>query len=594
MPDPITPELSIPWKVIAASPDMLDVTYNNRRYPYIWRSSLALSVFEPSENLPSGLCDQKLAFIKLTCSITGYQPAEGEGEGAQITFPNLPQEELERVFTEYWGCYGVLVNIGVFPLGARPPNFRDYPHIVDFLPKNRELVRPVTATGEVLTASTASLRLDSGLTTTQKNETQVGIKGGYAAGDQGGWNVEGNIEHTWGSSTEAKSETEVAGGTQRQFTSGYSTSVDHLYSLLTGYHAGTNRAAFIMLPRPFMEEPTDRHTFVRGLRAIEGVQEFVLVVSRPVTMPGLCIEASLDTAHLPEQVSYDRVPTQYETRDARFTTTVFAPGSVFAGIGTQTVRLEDSPSAIFRTPDGWLIDRFTAGGGVEEVANRSSVTANTNLQEYNFGAVDNRTARVTGRLRGRDWGGDPESVFMRDYVVHIRSEVETNSATAHVSTSMLTTSRHLSACYESRDGCPQPPQLPLGASADVLHVREDLFDSAIIGGLPGDLYRTIMARIKTNLVANASDRPTRPPALRFTETDYFKEQVLKTLSQNQKNVPLSAIESMPEKFAHLSQLTIQGVLDKRLATLCSELRLSAEEAVELRQSIIKHVGGVQE
>jgi len=592
MPDPITPELSIPWKVIATSPDMLDVTYNDRRYPYIWRSSLALSVFEPSENLPSGLCDQKLAFIKLTCSITGYQPAEGEGEGVQITFPNLPQEELERVLTEYWGCYGVLVNIAVFPLGARPLNFREYPHILDFLPKNRELVRPVTSTGEVLTASTASLRLDSGLTTTQKNETQVGIKGGYAAGDRGGWNVEGNIEHTWGSSTEAKSETEVAGGAERRLSSGYSTSVDHLYSLLTGYHAGTNRAAFIMLPRPFMEEPTDRRTFVRGLRAIEGVQEFVLVVSRPVTMSGLCIEASLDTAHLPEQVSYDHVPAQYERRDARFTTTVFAPGSVFAGIGTQTVRLEDSPSAIFRTPDGWVIDRFTAGGGVEEVANRSTVTANTNLQEYNFGAVDDRTARVTGRLRGRDWGLDAESVFMRDYIVHMRSEVETNSATARVSTSMLTTSRHLSACYESQDGCPQPPQLPLGASTDLQHVREELLDT--IGGLPGDLYRTIMVRIKTTLVANASDRATRPPALRFTETDYFKDQVLKTLSQSQKNEPLSAIESIAKKFAHLSQLTIQGVLDKKLVTLRSELGLSSEEAVELRQSIIKHVGGVRE
>jgi len=156
----------------------------------------------------------------------------------------------------------------------------------------------------------------------------------------------------------------------------------------------------------------------------------------------------------------------------------------------------------------------------------------------------------------------------------------------------LTTSRHLSACYESQDGCPQPPQLPLGASTDLQHVREELLDT--IGGLPGDLYRTIMVRIKTTLVANASDRATRPPALRFTETDYFKDQVLKTLSQSQKNEPLSAIESIAKKFAHLSQLTIQGVLDKKLVTLRSELGLSSEEAVELRQSIIKHVGGVRE
>src|SRR5205085_1074316 len=511
MPDPITPELSIPWKVIAASRDMMDVTYNNDAYPYIWRSSLALSVFEPSENLPAGLCNQKLAFVKVTCSITGYQPREGEGEGTQVVFPNLPQEELERVFTEYWGCYGVLLNVAILPLGPHPPNFRDYPHILDFLPKSRELVRPVALPGEVLTASTSSLKLDRGLTTTQKDETQVGIKGGYAAGQSGGWNVEGNIQHTWGSSTEAKSETEVGGGAERRLTSGYSSSVDHLYSLLTGYHAGTNRAAFIMLPRPFLEEPTDRRTFALGLRVIEGVQEFVLVVSRPATMRGLCIEASLDTAHFPEQVAHDRQPAQYETRDASFTTIVFAPGSVFAGWGTQTVRLEDSPSATFHTPDGWVIDRFAPGGGVEETANRSSTTANVSLQAYHVGVVDDRTVRVTGQLRGRNWATDAESIFTRDYVVHMRSEAESVAATQHVSTSMLTTSRHLSACYESRDGCPEPPELLLGVPPDLQHVRETHLSFTPLGSRPGDLYGPIMGRIKSTLVANASDRGPRSP-----------------------------------------------------------------------------------
>src|SRR5205085_12686542 len=233
----------------------------------------------------------------------------------------------------------------------------------------------------------------------------------------------------------------------RRLTSGYSTSVDHLYSLLTGYHAGTNRAAFIMLPRPFVEEPTDRRSFALGLRIIEGVQEFVLVVSRPATMRGLCIEASLDTAHFPEQVTHDHVPAQYETRDARFTTIVFAQDRPLIGLSAETVRLEDSPSATFHAPEGWMIDRFAPGGGVEEVANRSTTTANESLKEYRFGAVDDRTVRVTGRLTGRFYLWVPASIFTRDYVVHLRSEVETVAATQHVSTSMLTTSRHLSACY---------------------------------------------------------------------------------------------------------------------------------------------------
>src|SRR5262249_59811803 len=80
------------------------------------------------------------------------------------------------------------------------------------------------------------------------------------------------------------------------------TSISQMYNLLTGYHLGTNRAVFLMFPRPHVLQPTDFRTFVQGLRYIEGVQEFFLVVARPKEITGLGIEASLETGHFHEDV----------------------------------------------------------------------------------------------------------------------------------------------------------------------------------------------------------------------------------------------------------------------------------------------------
>lgn len=39
--------VNIPWKLVAVSPDMIDTRAFNKRFPYEWRSSLAISVYEP-------------------------------------------------------------------------------------------------------------------------------------------------------------------------------------------------------------------------------------------------------------------------------------------------------------------------------------------------------------------------------------------------------------------------------------------------------------------------------------------------------------------------------------------------------------------
>src|SRR5215467_12269401 len=101
---------------------MMDTIFCNKLFPFEWRSSLAISYYHPKpEDLPEELCGDRVIYLKLTCSITGYQPSPGEKDDAYITFPDVPTEELDRILSEYFACYGVLLNIAVFPNPLPPP-----------------------------------------------------------------------------------------------------------------------------------------------------------------------------------------------------------------------------------------------------------------------------------------------------------------------------------------------------------------------------------------------------------------------------------------------------------------------------------------
>lgn len=122
--------VNIPWTQIAVSPDMIDTTFGNRRFPFQWRSSLAIAVHEPGlEELPEEMCEQRITYIKITCTLTGYQPSRAETEIGSVSFPNVPTEQLNRILEEYFACYGVLLNVTVFPFrstGVRRQSLSDH------------------------------------------------------------------------------------------------------------------------------------------------------------------------------------------------------------------------------------------------------------------------------------------------------------------------------------------------------------------------------------------------------------------------------------------------------------------------------------
>jgi hypothetical protein len=73
-----------------------------------------------------------------------------------------------------------------------------------------------------------------------------------------------------------------------------------MYQLFNGYHLGTNRAVFVMMPRPHTVTSDSDQTewnIVGGQRRLEGPQDVFLVVSMPRDLRGLCVKAWLDTGH---------------------------------------------------------------------------------------------------------------------------------------------------------------------------------------------------------------------------------------------------------------------------------------------------------
>jgi hypothetical protein len=101
--------VNVPWKLVASSSDMID----RRPYDGIedpWRSSLAVFAFEPRpEDVDPALCDQRLTFLEVTCSITGIQHDPDDGEAIRDhgdRTSGVDRDWLEEIAAEYFACYG--------------------------------------------------------------------------------------------------------------------------------------------------------------------------------------------------------------------------------------------------------------------------------------------------------------------------------------------------------------------------------------------------------------------------------------------------------------------------------------------------------
>jgi hypothetical protein len=79
-------------------------------------------------------------------------------------------------------------------------------------------------------------------------------------------------------------------------TKSFTTTFSQMYQLFNGYHLGTNRALFVIAPRP--RTVSSDFDLIRGERKLEGIQDMFLVVYVPKQLSGICLQASLDTGHV--------------------------------------------------------------------------------------------------------------------------------------------------------------------------------------------------------------------------------------------------------------------------------------------------------
>lgn len=631
--------INIPWCQIAVTENMIDQRIGSDRFPLPWRSSMAISAYEPkSEDLPEEFADQKVTYLKITCSITGYQPTGAETDELFVNLDDLVADPsfYDILLRDYLACYGVLLNVSVLPLrfiaggaGGSEVGGEDlsiYPHIIAFEPKVRDLYQAATESGEVLTASASKLATDKTQVNTEQSETGLSLSGGYQPGQaRGGPTINAGLTHTWGETDQDSRSVQTDASRERRETQGTTTQISQMYNLLTGYHKGTNRATFLMLPRPNILQPTEKRTIVQGLRVMEGEQEFFHIVMRPATVEGLCVEASLDTGHFSEDAAIIRPDEEYDEDDFDFVATAHAKGSGLAYRGEECANIQDDPSAVQQVPTGYVVDKRKKrrqkqgdppGSGWD--SNHPGVAdldkdATPMPDGYNYQA-DDSVVTVSGTICGTSgaFGGDDRN-FRRSYRVFIRSEQPINADTqGHAEiTDLLIARRGLEVCFRSGEGgCPEivtdpldRPESDLDEDAVIARAlqSESIVDESKIRISPALLTRTAtqesrlpavkeLLRQIHHTMATSWRQPTRYPAgtVGYLESDYFKNRVMGLMPRDRLEHPLTRVEGLPNEVIEAlgEHCTVAEALEMELSRFARKTDLSVEDAAMARRRLL--------
>ena len=304
--------IDIPWKRLAVSEDMIDTTPSGQiSFPKPWRSSMSIFYYEPTD-LPPEYCNRTITYLKVVCTLANYQ--NDTVTALDYLSPgfdsSLSYEKLIEPMTKSYPCYGALFQISIHPNPSQGVPLHNYPYIQSFQPRKREMYEITNESGEVLSQSSSKISLTKGTTTADTTEEYGLAMGGRGGGVGIGFgSFNGNIQTSQKqeggivrNTTEKQDIRNTDASREKRESYSYSTNVNNLYSLLQGYHLGSNYSAFLMQPRPHMQDI--KSTFVRGPRRLEGIQEFFFVINRPKSIPAICVEATLETAHFEQHKTY--------------------------------------------------------------------------------------------------------------------------------------------------------------------------------------------------------------------------------------------------------------------------------------------------
>jgi hypothetical protein len=300
----LTPPQDITWTRLAFSRDMIDTNFGDLAFSPKWRSSLAVYFYiVPEEETADAYLNSRIVYLKLTCSITGWNPSEGlhavKKEAEEADQLDDLQRSLWDVITSsgwvstYWPCWGAIMQIAVYPRNPDGVAPDDYPYILDFEPKKRELFESVTEGSEVLSGTTDATSITKGSTSVRS--TEYGGGGSFGIGSIG---ASASFSKTKSDTTIDQKTTDTS--REARETLSRTTTSSQMYQLFNGYHLGTNRAVFVVQPRPHTVTSSDQieGSLINGERKLEGLQDVFLVVHMPRSLDGFCIQAGLDTGHL--------------------------------------------------------------------------------------------------------------------------------------------------------------------------------------------------------------------------------------------------------------------------------------------------------
>jgi hypothetical protein len=270
-------------------------------------------------------------------------------------------------------------------VGAADPDqfaLEDYPYIMDFQPKKRELYEIATDTSERMSRSLEEINVGKSSGTTKSNEVLDVDMGGSesASGSIGvaGFSIGGGGSSSrsgqWGTKSVASGQSGLSRTTdeshERRETQSHTTQISQMYHQFNSYHLGTNRTVFFIEPRPHvLDAPSG---FVRGPREVEGIQEIFVVVNQPKDLEELAVSVRLDTSHYltRDVMDYERKtssevfqcsasmlpPTQEDTEKERIGDQLLPRNLAIARYHCYIKR--DTQSATFTPPQGYIIEGY--------------------------------------------------------------------------------------------------------------------------------------------------------------------------------------------------------------------------------------------
>jgi hypothetical protein len=591
--------VDIPWKLLDVSRDMMDPTFCNKKSPPPFRSSIAVFGYEPSlDELPEemSMCGDRITYLKITCSITGYQPALEEKDKLIVDLNLVDSAEitLERVLEPYFACYAALINVAVFPFDAQERNVDAFPHIVDFEPKVRDFYQIASETGEILSGSVNRLAVGKSYMFADSTEDTVSMTNTTTDGNSSSEGM-ATLKNT--TSDQASFSINSDFSREERETHSTTTQLTQMYNLLSSYHIGTNRATFLLLPRPHVLQPTNRRTFVDGLRMIEGVQDFFLVVARKKNGQGLRVDVNLSTGHFPEDVSEVLVakPSAAAEQEREIELT-------FRTDGKQTRQHLSDHQYEIGVDEGWEIDESAYPHGAHRFFHSTFNLKPTDITNHVWDAVKELpvgstihhnvlTARYTVKSTENGVG-----TISDKYRVKLKKKPVPPSTKADRDY-LLITARTLCTIIESKNKCLRKlPGPNIGERPDYGIVDESDFDFTIPdpfkdsrGPDVGPFYRRVTNAIKNTMMRSSTSTNKYPPGeVGYLQSRYFHSRICNVLGKDHVARKLSTFKAkLPNVMKKLDpDLTLQQFLKMDIHALSRKLSLSLSQTAQLRARVL--------